>query len=149
MAEVDPAFRVQLHHPHFLECIGAPESARLLGRSPVEWVQTMDRQDVMAAALQLQRYAGLMASNLQVLGQYVTSLNWMSSEVIRLAFGPELFPSEAVNVVSPVPRVHRTATQITAMGLWRPLVGSGVPGPMPASYYNNDTIVHQRSPVND
>ena len=103
IAEVDPAFGVQLHHPLFLECIGAPESARLLGRSSAEWVQTMDRQDVMAAALQLQRDAGLMASNLQVFGQYATSLNRMSSEVMRLAFGPELFPSEAVNVVAPVP----------------------------------------------
>ena len=74
IAEVDPAFGVQLHHSRFIECIGAPESAQLLGRSPAEWVQTMDKQDVMAAALQLQRDAGLMASNLQVLGQYVTSL---------------------------------------------------------------------------
>ena len=63
-AEVDPAFGVQLHHPRFLECIGAPESARLLGRPPAEWVRTMDRQDVMVAALQLQRDAGLMVSNL-------------------------------------------------------------------------------------
>ena len=87
VAEVDPEFWVQLHHPHFLACIGAPESARLLGRSPAEWVRTMDRQDVMASALQLQRDAGLMGSNLQVLGQYVTSLNRMSSEMLRLAFG--------------------------------------------------------------
>ena len=28
IADVDPAFGVQLHHPHFLECIGAPELAR-------------------------------------------------------------------------------------------------------------------------
>ena len=41
----------------------------------------------MAADLQLQRDAALMASNLQVLGQYVTSLNQMSSEVLRLAIG--------------------------------------------------------------
>ena len=57
VAEVDPAFGVQLHHPRFIECIGAPESARLLGRSPAECVRTMDRQDIMAAALQLQRDA--------------------------------------------------------------------------------------------
>ena len=31
--DVDPAFGVQLHNPRFLECIGAPESARLLGHS--------------------------------------------------------------------------------------------------------------------
>ena len=102
-AEVDPTFCVQLHHPRFLECIGAPESARLLGRSSAEWVQTIDRQDIMAAALQLQWDAGLMASNLQVLGQYVTSLNRMSSEVLRLAFGPEVFPSDAVDNAAPVP----------------------------------------------
>ena len=63
ISEVDPVFGVQLHHPRFLECIGAPESARLLGHSPAEWVQTIDKQDVMAAALQFQRDAGLMASN--------------------------------------------------------------------------------------
>ena len=63
IAEVDPAFGVQLHHPRFLECIGAPESAQLLGHSPAESVQTIDKQDVMAAALQLQWDAGLMASN--------------------------------------------------------------------------------------
>ena len=104
--EVDLAFGVQLHHPRFLECIGAPESARLLGRPQAEWVRTMDRHDVMAAALQLQRAAGLMASNMQVMGQYVTFLNRMSSEVLRLAFGPENFPSDAVDN-APVPRVHR------------------------------------------
>ena len=57
----------------------------------------------MAAALQLQHDADLMSSNLQVLGQYVTSLNHMSTEVMRLAFGPELFPSEAVDAQAPVP----------------------------------------------
>ena len=111
VADVDPAFGVQLHHPCFLECIGAPESARLLGCSPAEWVQTMNRQDVMAASLQLQRDAGLMASNLQVLGQYVMSLNRMSSEVLHLVFGPEVFLLHVVNVAAPVPRVHHAATQ--------------------------------------
>ena len=97
VAEAVQTFGVQLHHPRFLECIGAPESARLLGHSPAKWVQTMDRQDIMAAALQLQRDAGLMASNMQVLGQYVTSLNQMSSKVLCLAFGLEVFPSDAVD----------------------------------------------------
>ena len=56
----------------------------------------------MVVALQLQRDAGLMASNLQVLGQYVMSLiNRMLSEVLHLAFGPEVFSSDAVNVVAP------------------------------------------------
>ena len=103
VADVDPAFGVQLHHPRFLECIGAPESARLLGCSPAEWVWMMYRQDVIAAVLQLQRDAGLMASNLQVLDQYVMSLNRMSSEVLHLAFGPEVFPAHAVNVATRCP----------------------------------------------
>ena len=36
-------------------------------------------------------------------GQFVTSLNRMSSEVLRLAIGSEVFPSAAVDVLSPVP----------------------------------------------
>ena len=49
VVDADPAFGIQLHHPRFLECTRAPESARLLGHSPAEWVRTMDRQDVMVA----------------------------------------------------------------------------------------------------
>ena len=64
IADVEPAFGVHLHHPRFLKHIGAPELACLLGRSPAEWVRTMDRQDAMATALQLQWDAGLIASNL-------------------------------------------------------------------------------------
>ena len=51
-------------------------------------------------SFQLQRDAGLMALNLQVLGQYV-SLKRMSSEVPHLAFAPEVFPSYTVNVAAP------------------------------------------------
>ena len=40
---VDTMFGVQLHHPRFLECIGEPESARLLGHPPAEWLQVMNR----------------------------------------------------------------------------------------------------------
>ena len=31
---------------------GMPESARLLGRPPAEWLQVMDHQDVLVAAIQ-------------------------------------------------------------------------------------------------
>ena len=127
------AFGVQLHHPRFLECIRAPESARLLGCSPAKWVRMMNRQDVMAAVLQLQRDAGPMASNLQVLDQYVMSLNRMSSEVLHLAFGPEIFPAHSVNVAASVPRMHHSATQIAAMGLWWPPIGPGGPRPIMVS----------------
>ena len=70
----------------------------------------MNRQDVLVAALDLQRDAGLMASNLSVLSQYVTSLHRMSTEVLQLVFAQELFPSHVVYDAAPVPRVHRAAT---------------------------------------
>ena len=35
VADTNPAFGMQLHHPRFLEFIGAPESARLLYHSGV------------------------------------------------------------------------------------------------------------------
>ena len=34
VADVDPAYGLQLQHPRFLEFVGAPESAHLLTRSP-------------------------------------------------------------------------------------------------------------------
>ena len=59
----------------------------------------------MVAALQLQHDAGLILSNLQVVGQLVTSLNRMSSEVMCVAFAHEPFPMEAVQFVAPSHRV--------------------------------------------
>ena len=103
----------------------------------------------MAASLQLQRDAGLMASNLQVLGLYAKSLNRMSSNVVRLAFGPELIPSEAVDALAPIPQVHRAVQQMSAMGVWHPPSGPGVSGPMPVSwcstYLNDATFLPENS----
>ena len=118
VANVDPAYGIQLHHPRFLEYVGVPESARLLTRDPTHWVQTMDCEDAVAAALQLQHDTCLMTSNLPVLGQFVTSLNIMFFEVMRLAFGTEVFPLDVVDAVLPLPRAHRTAQYMAAMGLW-------------------------------
>ena len=117
--------------------MGAPESARLLTRAPGHWVHTLARDVAVAAALQLQRDAGLMTSNLQVLGQFVTSLNRMLSEVMRLVFGAEVFPSDAIDAISPVPWAHRATQYMAGMGLWRPSRGPGVPGPLPFSACNN------------
>ena len=90
LASVDTYFGVHIHHPQFLECVGAPESARLLGCPPAEWLQVMDRRDTPIDAVQLQRYCS-------VLGQ-------------------EYFPSRAVDDAVPVPRVLRASTQMAAMG---------------------------------
>ena len=88
----NPAFGLQLHHPQFLEFVGAPESARLLCRSPTFWVDQLGRQQAMAAAVNLKRDAGIMLSNRQVLSQFATSLHRMSSEMMVLGIGQMVFP---------------------------------------------------------
>ena len=45
VTDVVPAYRLQLHHPRFLEYVGAPESARLQSRPPGYWLHHMDRED--------------------------------------------------------------------------------------------------------
>ena len=119
---VDPTYGLQLHHPRFLEYVGAPDSARLLSRLPGYWLHHMDREEAVSAALQLQHDAGLMMTNLQVLGQFVTILNRISSKVMSLAFDQEQYLSAAVQAMSSSPRVRRAAHYTMAMGLWRPPV---------------------------
>ena len=109
-------------------------SARLLGRPPAEWLQVMDRQDVLVTAMPLQRDATLMASNVTVVSQYVTSLHQMSTEVMQSVFGREYIPLQSINDTAPVPRVNHAFTQMAAMGLWRPPISPGGPGLMTAHH---------------
>ena len=126
ISDMNPAFGLQLHHPRFLEFIGAPESARLLYRSPTFW---LDR-------LNLQRDAGVLLSNLQILSQFVKSLHRMSSEMIFIGMGRVVFPAEEIAALSPAPRAPRATKYMAVMGLWRPQTGPGDPGPVPASSCN-------------
>ena len=129
-SEFNPAYGIHLHDPRLLEYVGAPESARLLSRSLEYWLHHMGREKkILSAALQLQHDADLILSNLQVLQQFVTSLNRMSSEVMRVAFDREPFPSEAVQTVAPAHRVRRAAHYMAALGLWRPPSTQGIHGP--------------------
>ena len=132
-SEFDPAYGIHLHDPRLLEYVGAPESARLLSRSLEYWLHHMGREKILSAALQLQHDAGLILSNLQVLQQFVTSLNRMSSEVMRVAFDWEPFPSEALQNVAPAHRVRRAAHYMAAIALWRPPSTQGIHGPLPSS----------------
>ena len=84
----------------------------------LERVEQKLRKEAVTAALQLQHNVALMMSNLQILGQFVMSLNRLSSEVMRLAFGWERFRSDTVQAVSPSPCVRHVAHYMTAMGLW-------------------------------
>ena len=72
-------YGVQLHDPRLLEYVGAPESARLLSRSPEYWVQHMGRGKTLSAALQIQHDAGLILSNVQVLQQLDGGCPWPPS----------------------------------------------------------------------
>ena len=60
MVDADTRYGLQLHHPRFLEFIGAPESARLFNHSPSFWVDRLGQESAMAAAVNLQRDAGFM-----------------------------------------------------------------------------------------
>ena len=115
VADTNPAFGIQLNHPRFLEFIGAPESAWLLYRSPTLWVENMDMEDAVAAAGILQRDAGLMLSNLQILSQFVTSLQRMSTEMLDLTLGHIVFPSQEVAALSPAPQAPRAARVILGL----------------------------------
>ena len=64
--DVSPVYGIHLHNPRLLEYVGAPESARLLSRTPDYWLHRMGREKTLAAAWQLQHDAGLILSNIQV-----------------------------------------------------------------------------------
>ena len=131
-----PAYGVQLHDPHLLEYVGAPESARLLTRSPEYWLHHMGREKTLSAALQLQHDAGLILSNVQVLQQLVTALNRTSSDVKRVVHGRRPFPTNAMHQVMPSYRVRRAAHYMTALGLWRPPTTPELWGPLPLAMCN-------------
>ena len=135
-SDLNPAYGFHLHDPRLLEYVRASESARFLSRTLEYWLHHMGRDRAMSVALQLQHDEGLILSNLQVLGQFVTSLNRMSSEVMRVAFDHKPFPTEAVQSVAQSHRVRRAAHYMAAMGLWRPPSIPGVPGPLPSSSCN-------------
>ena len=84
------------------------------------------------AALQLQHDVGLILSNVQVLQQFVTSLNRTLSEVMRAAFGREPFPADAMQQVVPSYHVRRAAHYMAVMGLLRPPSTQGIRGPLPS-----------------
>ena len=122
----NPAYGLQLHHPRCLELVGAPESARLLDCPPSFWVEHLGKEQAMAAAINLQRDAGVMLSNLQILSQFAMAMNRMSFSMMALGLGRSLFPKEEVNDLAPVPCAVRAASYMSAKI-------PDVPGPVPVS----------------
>ena len=123
----NPAYGLQLHHPRFLELVGAPESARLLDHTPLYWVEEMGKERAMVAAATLQRDAGVMLSNLQILSQFAMALNRMSFSMMALGLDRSVFPGAEVDALSPAPRARRAAPYMSAMGLWRPQENPSAP----------------------
>ena len=127
LADMNPAFGLQLHHLQFLEFIGAPESARLLYHSPSFWVDRLGEECAMAAAVNLQRDAVLMLSNLQIISQFIMSLHRMSSEMMSIGIGRVVFPANEIADLLTIPRAPWAAKYMAAMGMWHPQTGPGDP----------------------
>ena len=138
--ERDPssnAHGIHMHDPRVIEYMGAPESARLMGRTPEYWVQHMGRERTIQAALRLHHDASLIMTNIQILSQLATSFSRAASEVMRTIHDREPFPTEAVDLVTPGRPVRRAAHYMAAMGLWRPTSAPVFPGPVAASSCNS------------
>ena len=135
--DLDPAYGIHLHDPRMMEYMGAPESAHLLGRSPEYWLEHMGRDRAVSAVLRLHHDASLIMTNVQVMSQFVTSLNRTASEVMRTVYAMEPFPTDAVQFVTPGSRVRRAAHYMAAMGLWRPTSAPVFPGPISVSSCNS------------
>ena len=127
--DFNPAYGIHLHDPRLLEYVGAPESARLLSHSPEYWLHHMECEKTLSAVLQLQHDTGLILSNMQV-------LNRMSSEVMRVSFDQEPFPSDAVQNVALAHHFRRVAHYMATMRLWRPPSTQGIHRPLPSSSCN-------------
>ena len=124
--DLDPSYGIHLHDPRMMEYMGAPESARLLGRTPEYWLEHMCRERTVQAALRLHHDGSLIMTNVQIMSQLVTSFSRTAS-----------FPTRAVDFVKPERRVRRAAHYMAAMGLWRPTGALVFPGPVPASSCNS------------
>ena len=137
VSDMDPSYRIHMHDPRVIEYMGAPESARLLGRTPEYWLEHMGRERTIQAALRLHHDASLIMTNIQIRSQLATSFSRTASEVMRTVHDREPFPTDAVDLVTPGRRVRRAAHYMAAMGLWRPTSAPVFPGPVSASSCNS------------
>ena len=136
-SDMDPSYGIHMHDPRVIEYMGAPESARLMGRTPEYWLQHMGRERTIQAALRLHHDASLIMTNIQIMSQLATSFSRAASEVMRMIHDREPFPTEAVDLVTPGRQVRRAAHYVAAMGLWRPTSAPVFPGPVSASSCNS------------
>ena len=132
-SDVDPSYGIHMHDPRVIEYMGAPESARLMGRTPEYWLEHMGRERTVRAALRLHHDASLIVTNVQIMSRLATGFSRAASEVMRTVHDREPFPTEAVDLVTPGRQVRRAAHYVAAVGLWRPAGAPVFPGPVSAS----------------
>ena len=94
-------------------------------------MEELGKEGAMVAAATLQRDAGVMLSNIQILSQFAMALNRISFSMTTLGLERSLFPGAEVDALAPAPRAHRAAPYMSAMGLWHPQ------RPVPASSCNS------------
>ena len=135
--DMDPSYGIHMHDPRVIEYMGAPESARLMGRTPEYWLHHMGREQTIQAALRLHHDASLIMTNIQIMSQLATSFSRAALEVMRTVHEREPFPTESVDLVTPGRRVRRAAHYMATMGLWRPTSTLVFPGPVSASSCNS------------
>ena len=133
LASFDTSFDVQIHHPRFLECVGAPESDRLLGRPPAEWLSVMDRRDALRgiATAEGRQACVIELDGITPIGDCVTP-HIDGGPAHRV--WPGAFPFGGIDDAAPVPHVLWVSTQMEALALWCPSVGLVRPG--------TDTALH-------
>ena len=134
--DLGPSYGIHQHDPCMMEYMGAPESARLLGRTPEYWLEHMGRERTVQAALRLHHDASLIMTNVQIMSQLVTTFTRTASEVMRTVYDRAPFPTSAVDFVKPGRRVRRAAHYMATMGLWRSTSAPVFPGPFSASSCN-------------
>ena len=115
--DLDPSYGIHLHDPCMMEYMGAPESARLLGRTPEYWLEHMGRERTVQAALQLHHDASLIMTNVQIMSQLVTSFTRTASEVMRTVYDREPFPTSAVDFVISCGSLHGRYGIVATNGL--------------------------------
>ena len=87
---------------------------------PGQWLDTLSRDQAMAAVIQLNWDGCLMTTNLDILDQYSLSLKGTASKILESSIGSSVYPMVEVAAGALGLRVCRASIQMEAMGLWHP-----------------------------
>ena len=118
--DLDPAYGIHLHHSRMMEYMGArSRHGSSAERQSIGW-NIWAVRGRWQQLFDLHHDASLIMTNVQVMDQFVTSLNRTASEVMRVVYEKRPFPTDASQYVTPVRRVRRAAHYMAAMGCGAP-----------------------------